>query len=394
MKHRSLICILIVLALASSAFGADVPRYLAGYEEQYAENPRAAALQWFKEAKLGLFVHYTLASLLDGGKPEYVKRTEEFADSVEQNKLPESHREKLGVTEKDLEKVTAFHNELMSKFTAEKFDAGAICDLAVAAEMKYVNFTTRHMGRLAMFRTKTTGFNSLNAPAGRDLVKELAEACAKRGLGLFLYVSTETSRTDDEYFEINRTLLTELLTQYGPIAGIWFDGIGKYRNDPENYTRLSEQFAYIRKLQPQCLISFKEGGILEEDFTSPEHFHCAKPVKWDTPERQARWEHRLERWTRVQKDMWEKYYKNLPVEINTVMQECYNRDGVYEPSGWINDNNARHLSADEVMFLIETAWSVDANLLMNIGPLGDGSIHPDDLKALKEVGKRIRAKAK
>jgi alpha-L-fucosidase len=190
--------------------------------------------------------------------------------------------------------------------------------------MRYVNFTTKHVGRMAMYRTATTESSSLNSPARRDLVAELAEACRERGLGLFLYVPPETARTDGEFFDLNRRILRELLTQYGPVAGIWFDGIGHYRRDPENYTRLSELFA-------------------------------AKPA-----------------------------------EINTVMQECYNRDGIGEPGGWINDETARHLTPDEVMYLLGVARRLGANLLLNIGPRGDGSVHPLDRRALLEVGRRLR----
>jgi alpha-L-fucosidase len=73
-----------------------------------------------------------------------------------------------------------------------------------------------------------------------------------------------------------------------------------------------------------------------------------------------------------------------------VMQECMNRDGVGEPGGWINDENARHLSAGEVMYLLGVARQLNANLLMNVGPRGDGSIHPADKRALLEVGRQIR----
>jgi len=256
--------------------------------------------------------------------------------------------------------------------------------------MRYVNLTTKHLGRLALYRTKTTDFTSLNAPAGRDLVGEMAKACAKRGLGLFLYVSPETARTDGGFFELNRTIIRELLTQYGQIAGMWFDGIGHYHREPENYTRLSETFALVRELQPQCLISFKEGAMGQEDFISPEHFLLPAPIAWDTPLRQKRWDIRLERWNRQGRERWEKYFKDKPAEINTTMQVCQNRDGVGSPGGWINDERARHLSADEVIYLLGIARRLDANLLLNIGPRADGSIHPEDARALREVGRRIR----
>jgi alpha-L-fucosidase len=241
-----------------------------------------------------------------------------------------------------------------------------------------------------MFDTKVTNFTSLNSPAKRDLVAEMAVACKKKGLGLFLYVPPEIARTDDEHVEHNHTILRELLTQYGPVAGIWFDGIGDYYKSPKNYGRLSETFALVRSLQPQCLISFKEGAIGEEDFVTPEHFLFPARIEWDTKGRQERWEIRRRRWEKKGRQRWEKFFKNKPTEINTVMQECYNRDAVGEPGGWINDESARHLTADEVMYLLGKARSVGANMLLNIGPRGDGSIHPDDKKALREVGRRLR----
>ena len=257
--------------------------------------------------------------------------------------------------------------------------------------MRYVTFTTIHLGRLYMFDTKVTDFTSLNSPAGRDLVAEMAAACRKKDLGLFLYVPPEVARTDDEHMERNQTLLRELLTQYGPIAGIWFDGIGDYYKSPENYERLSETYALVRSLQPQCLISFKEGAIGEEDFITPEHFLFPASMEWDTSGRQERWEIRRERWERKSRRNWEKFFKDKPAEINTVMQECLNRDGIGEPGGWINDESARHLGADEVMYLLAKARSVGANMLLNIGPRGDGSNHPSDEETLREVGQRLRA---
>ena len=147
---------------ASAAPKADaVPSYLRGYEKQYAADPRAAAVQWFREAKFGLFGHYGLYSLL--GRHEWVQC-----------------REKIPVAE---------YAKLKAKFTAEKFDADFITDMAAKAEMKYVNITTRHHDSFCLFRTAQTDFHSANSPARRDLVGALAEACRKKGLGLFCYYS-------------------------------------------------------------------------------------------------------------------------------------------------------------------------------------------------------------
>ena len=69
----------------------EVPSYLRGYEELFQQDPHAAVVAWFKDAKFGLFVHYALASVLQAGKPEYVKLTEGMEEELEWSKLPASH---------------------------------------------------------------------------------------------------------------------------------------------------------------------------------------------------------------------------------------------------------------------------------------------------------------
>ena len=207
-----------------------VPSYLKGYESLYARDPRAAAIQWFRDAKFGMFIHYGLYSLV--GRHEWVQL-----------------RELIPV---------AKYAELKKQFTAAKFDAEAITDLAVAAKMRYINITTRHHDSFCLFRTRQTDFNSVNSPARRDLVGELAAACRKKGLGLFLYYShgrdwkhPHAPNNDEwkgqarpkynppeasyaygkehdlqKYLDFMTAQITELLTNYGPVAGIWLDGIG------------------------------------------------------------------------------------------------------------------------------------------------------------------------
>ena len=83
----------------------------------------------------------------------------------------------------------AQYAKLKDRFTAAKFDANFITDMALAAQMRYINITTRHHDSFCLFRTKYTDFNSVNSPAKRDLVGELAEACRKKGLGMCFYYS-------------------------------------------------------------------------------------------------------------------------------------------------------------------------------------------------------------
>ena len=129
----------------------NVPAYLCDYADLYQTDPRAAALQWLRDAKYGLFVHYGLYSLL--GRHEWVQLSE---------KIP-----------------VAQHDLLKDRFTAENFDAEQIARLAVEAEMKYVNLTTRHHENFCLWPSAHTDFHSVNAPCKRDLVGELARACER-----------------------------------------------------------------------------------------------------------------------------------------------------------------------------------------------------------------------
>jgi len=357
-----------------------LPSYLSRFRELYRKDPRTASRIWFKQAKFGMFVHYALASLLPRGKVDFIKV---FGDK----KYPKNEDEKMAVKEYKEQK-----KRLFKQFTADKFNAESIVDLAVNSGMKYVTFTTCHLGRMYMYDSPVSDFSTVKAPARRDLVDELAVACRKKKLGLFLYVPPETARTDKDYQERNRRILRHLLTKYGALAGIWFDGISKYKSTPDRYKLLSETYSYIRSLQPQCLISFKEGALGKEDFVSPEHFLLTKKYRLNSEGRKKQWEMRLARWKKWNQESdnkWEKIYAKLDAEINSTMQECINRDAKGVLAGWINDNNARHLSDREVLFFLETANSSDANLLMNIGPLADGSVHPDDNKALLKTGDYI-----
>ena len=323
-----------------------MPGYLKGHESLYARDPRAAAVEWHRNAKWGLFVHYALASLRGVNADDSLKA--KIAGKEEWKK------QKQGTPEE--------YAKLAATFTAEKFDANAITDLAVAAEMRYVTFTTRHLGDMHLFRTKVSDFTSLNAPAKRDLVAEMAVQCQKKGLGLFLYCPPDVARTEpEETYQKNRTMIRELLTQYGPIAGIWLDGIGTYYEDPKTYSRINDLYALIRSLQPQCLISFKQ-GTGTEDFVAPEGLMHGK----SGPLAEKAWAMNA----------------GKRGDICTNMQTS--------PPAWIYTEGCEHLNGAQVLDLLADAFAQKSNLTINTAPLPDGSLHPADVIALRETGESIR----
>jgi len=339
-----------------SAEANQVPSYLKHQAQLYQTDPREAALAWFKEARCGLFLHYGLYSL--EGRHEWLQ-----------------FREKIPVAD---------YAKLKERFTASDFSADVITDLALEAGMHYVNITTRHHDSFCLWDTEQSDFKSTRSPAQRDLVEELASVCARKGLGFCLYYShgrdwrhPHAPNNDEwggnarpqyptpepacaygkdhdlqKYVEFTKAQITELLPRYGPVAAIWLDGIAVPLSRKKRLAEwhLPELFRHIRSLQPQVLISYKQGLIGTEDFLAPERKYAQQPDR--------------------------------PLELCDTLQ----------PHGWgyVRDDDGRHKTADQVIGMLAKARSLPANLLLNTGPLRNGSIHPEDVRTLREVGRRIR----
>ncbi len=344
-----------------------IPAYLREYADLYAADPRRAAARWFTEARYGLFLHYGLYSLL--GRHEWVQ-----------------FQEKIPVRD---------YARLAESFRAERFDADAITALAVDAGMRYVNLTTRHHDSFCLFRTAKTEFQSLNTPCGRDLVGELAAACDRRGLGLCLYYShgrdwrhphapgngrwgggaqpaydppdptylPDADRDLNRYLDFMKGQIAELLTQYGPIASIWLDGIAVPLSGDASAFRCQELYDHIHRLQPQVLVSYKQGVTGTEDYFAPEH---------GIPEGEA---------TAAQRGRIDRA-AGKTIEVCTTMS----------PGSWgyKKDEAGQHLTEEQVWAKLEDAGRRGYNLLLNTGPLPDGSIDPEDAVTLRRVGARLK----
>lgn len=257
-----------------------------------------------------------------------------------------------------------------------------------------IAITTRHHDGFCLFDTKQTDFNSVNSPAKRDLIHDLAQACDKHKLGLSLYYSHGrdwrhphapdndrwggNARPDyhppepayaygkdhdlNKYLDFMRAQITELLTQYGPIMAIWLDGIATPLHDkrkggprppaqPDNAPEFHCQELYdsIHALQPQVLVSYKQGLLGTEDFFAPENTAIANQA-------------------------------GKPMEICSTLQN----------GSWGYFKGMSHLNPDQAWAKLAAARMANANLLLNTGPLPDGSIHPADVATLRAVGGRIR----
>ncbi|MFW5857239.1 MAG: alpha-L-fucosidase [Planctomycetota bacterium] len=351
---------------------ATPPRYLQDYAAEWTESPHEANLAWWQDAAFGLFLHYGLYSQL--GRHEWVL-----------------FREAIPLAE---------YEQLFESFDPKHFDADFITDLALEAGMKYVNLTSCHHEGFCLWKSDIEAFNAYNA-CGRDLVRELGEQCAKKGLGFFTYftyilnwrhpyaltrdrlpsarpayeheeeryVLTRPEEWD-RYWAWSHGCIRELAAFDFPLAGIWLDIIMGYYALPD-LVPLEETYRIIREARPEALLSFKQGATGEEDFASPEFHFASKGEKLR--------ENGDERGARIADEAWA-INRRKHNEICMTLQS----------QGWGYTEASSHKTADELWGSLAYARAHDCNLLANTGPLPDGSIHPEDVACLRAIGERIR----
>lgn len=163
----------------------------------------------------------------------------------------------------------------------------------------------------------------------------------------------------------SETILKELLTNYGAIAGIRFDGIGEYYRHPNDFLEVGNLYAYIKQLQPQCLVSFKTG------FTGDER-ECIYKEKKKRPVLRLKGnnlEYKMQRF----KTVWDEELSKKPIELCATL---------LKKEQWFNVKDGIHKTKNEVLeeFLYTQRHCV--NYLLNIGLRGDGSVHPLDYSVL------------
>ena len=238
---RALLRSLLAIVLATTFLSAA-----RGFAQGYQPTPEnLQARREFQDMKFGMFIHWGVYSVLGDGEWVF-------------------HERHLTVDE---------YNRLPQFFDPEKFDAATWVALAKAAGMKYITITSRHHDGFAMFDSKVSDWNIVaRTPYKKDPLKMLADECHRQGIKLFFYYSqldwhnpdyfprgqTNWNNGRPDHGDLNSYLdtymdgqLTELLTNYGPIAGIWFDGMW---DKPDADWHLDKTYALIHKLQPAALI--------------------------------------------------------------------------------------------------------------------------------------------
>ncbi len=247
----------------------------------------------------------------------------------------------------------------MHEFNPVLFDPDKWIDAAEDAGMSFICITTKHHDGFCMFDTKYTDYNIMNTPYGRDLLKELSDACQRRGMGLGLYYSIPDwhhpnypnmgrhhqmagLRAGDEpdeekYFTFVKNQIEELMTNYGPICQLFWDiNVNEWDEPSVN--------DHIRELQPGIVINDRGPG----------------PGDFDTPERK------------------------VPggKEFSKPTQAC----SAFGRESWGYRVDEDYYTDRVTLASIDKILAMGGTYLLNVGPKADGTFPEENLASLKVLG--------
>ena len=338
-----LVHIPLLVALVLSAVAAEKPLPVPPAVVDDAGSVLAPNIEAWRKLGFGMFIHWGLYSELGGrwqGKPVtkgYSEQIQSFAK----------------ISGADYAKVA-------ERFSASKFDAGAICGLAKEAGARYIVVTSKHHDGFAMFDTKSTDYNVVKrTPFGKDPLKLLSTACRKIGLGFGVYFSLVDWHAGHAFDPDNNNpipasmeplieqQLRELMTNYGTIAEVWFDMSAP---TPEQSRKFA---AIVRELQPQAAINGRIWNNLGDFVTLGDN-------EMPPPGLQPPFE--------------------VPASI-------YHETWGYRSWQKRDDVDAK---VRELVHGLAEARAHGGNYLLNIGPMGDGSVVPFEAQVLRGIGAWLR----
>ncbi|MBQ5974019.1 MAG: alpha-L-fucosidase [Oscillospiraceae bacterium] len=300
------------------------------YEKELART-RDRRMKWWREARFGMFVHYGLYA--QARRHEWLQ--------VQENVPPEEYE------------------ALAKTFAPKPGCCREWAALAKKAGMRYMVLTTRHHDGFSLWQSEVNPYNAYNA-CGRDVVREFVEACREFGLKIGFYSSLMDWHHPDggraawdtaarrRFLDYTEALNTELLTNYGKIDILWYDGASPMTTW-EGWDSL-ERNQRLRALQPDIIINNRSG--LDEDFSTPEGELAAAGRDWEA---------------------------------------CMTFNGI--SWGYVDSAQARpySCSAQQILQMLSTCAGGGGNLLLNIGPAPDGSVPEEAVEPLTTVGRWLEA---
>ncbi len=302
----------------------------------------------FEQMGFGMFVHWGLYSQL--GRGEWAL----FHDALKRVPSPAFGNGRGYLMNDEYKK-------LMETFTAEDFDAEKLVLMAKDAGCKYITLTTRHHDGFSLYDTcGLNDFDAPHSPAGRDLVREFVDACNKHGImPMFYHTTLDWSVKDfednfDAYLEYLRKSVEVLCTNYGKIGGLWFDGNWSRTDD----WKVSELYATIRRHQPEAMIIDNTGLSARGELGHPEIDSVTHEQGSPDP---------------INREGMSKYVAS---------ESCFTINDHWG----IGKNDLNYKSPKDIIETLCKCRRAGANLLLNIGPEGQGGINPYQEQLFKIVG--------
>lgn len=276
----------------------------------------------------------------------------------------------------------AEYDQLYKEFNPAAFDAKAWVRTAKDAGMRYIVITSKHHDGFCLWDTKQTDYNIMHTPFGRDVLKELSEACKEAGIAFGTYYSIlDWYQPDyntlgaqggpgyalpagqepdmDRYQDYIERQVRELAENYGPLHSMWFDGEWEEPWTPERGLRL---YKFCREVDPAMLVNNRVGKAREgmEGVTAEA---ALSPGDYDTPEQRVG-----------------AFNDERPWETCMTIGQQW---------AWKPDDQMKSFK-ECIQTLVQTAGG-DGNLLFNVGPMPDGRIEPRQVERLREMGEWLRA---
>ncbi len=303
--------------------------------------PRPAeSLQWFPEARFGMFIHFGLYAIPARG--EWVMLRE-------------------NIMREDYE-------PLMKRFRLPKFDADEWVDVARRSGCRYITITAKHHDGFCLFASELTDYTIANTPFKRDLIGELVQACHRADMPICFYYSQpdwhhpnfvhrpgafkdlqyerpEDTPDWDAYLDYYIGQVRELCSNYGRIDGIWFDGVQR----TEAEWRGKHVYDMIKKLQPSAVVNDRAGY---GDFFTPERTLSA-----------------------------------IPAAAGYMVEACQSISG----ASWGYHGRPDLYSTPYLLSCMLRMICADGNYLLNVGPKPDGSLPEDWIQRLLQIGSWLDA---
>lgn len=349
---RNLVGMLALAAITSCSANAGEGNKL--YPPAQGDRTKQGTLDDWQRDRFGVFIHWGPSSILEVGGGSWFRDNIKTPPQENQTKAetPEVITSGEYMKYKGTRPVPQeAYDNLHHVFNPSGFDASEWAKLFKEAGAGYIVFTAKHHDGFCMYDTKTQDYDIMNTPFKRDICKELADACRAEGVRVFWYYSpvdwwhTEWISHQDTSYEETHFLpqVEELVTKYGPIEGIWWDG----NQITEKYAQKTVDL--IAKHQPWALLNPRLGGGVEGDFNTPE---------------QTMGEFNMDR-------RWESCF------TMTGSHWFWNGGKDYKPTSLC------------IRTLIQCACG-DGNLLLDVGPRPDGRIDERAAATYREIGQWLK----